>query len=131
VLSRDTRELSAALYNKQRLMFIQARSASLFVPIRSMQYLAVIDREEIIFVDGMRPRLVAISWQHFRYHDRDNLRMPVRYDCVVYQADVIPLQQRLPQAFFLALDTLERKRPVSETAATIVPLSGGPPKSPG
>ncbi len=121
-LFRETRDLTAELYNKQRVLWMQTHEPSLFVPIRAMQYLAVIDREEIIFVDALRPSWVAISWQRFRSRQRDGLQTPVTYDCVIYQADAFEVDKRLQQAFFVALEALAQKQPKPEGGARLTPF---------
>ena len=55
-VARSSLRLSAELFNRCRLLLSRCESEHLFVPIRSMQYQAVIDREEAIFVDNLLAR---------------------------------------------------------------------------
>ena len=47
---REERLLPAPVYNLTHLLLAQTDSGCVFVPIRSMQYMAVLDAEESIFV---------------------------------------------------------------------------------
>ena len=51
-LLREPLTIPAGLYNRCRLLHTRSELPHLFVPIRSMQFLAVIDREETIFIDN-------------------------------------------------------------------------------
>ena len=51
-IQREIRTLPADLYNLARILYCQSGNPALFVPIRDMQYLAVIDIEEIFFFRG-------------------------------------------------------------------------------
>ena len=46
-----------------------------------MQYLAAIDSEEIVFVDGQGPRAIEIAWRDFHTVEREGLRAPVAFTC--------------------------------------------------
>jgi len=80
-IGREQRTVSADLYNKIRLLFSRISGEHLFVPIRSMQYLAAIDSEEIVFVDGQGPRAIEIAWRDFHTVEREGLRAPVAFTC--------------------------------------------------
>jgi hypothetical protein len=120
-IGREQRTVSADLYNKIRLLFVRASGEHLFVPIRAMQYLAVVDQEEIVFVDGQGPRAIEISWQHFRASERDNLRDPVGYTCIYYDEKGREIMNRLQSEFLKALQLMEDRQPRSD-AATITPI---------
>ena len=51
-IGHEDRMLPAVTYNAMRLLIDYSDESSVFLPIRSMQYMAVIDHEEVIFVDG-------------------------------------------------------------------------------
>jgi len=60
-IGHEDRMLPAVTYNTIRTLLAHAirddsDSSSVFLPIRSMQYMAIIDQEEIIFVDGLCAR---------------------------------------------------------------------------
>ncbi len=54
------------------------------MPIRSMQYMAVIDAEEIIFVNSHSRRFIEFSWQHFQPQTREDLSQAVPYQFTYY-----------------------------------------------
>lgn len=113
-LQREERQLPAELYKKILLLFSRLQKGSLFVPIRSMQYLAVIDAEEIVFVDGQGPRSIELAWQHFRPQEREDLRAPVSYECVYYEPKGLQTMQRLQSEFSQALAVVEKRLPRSQ-----------------
>ncbi len=83
-LSRRQRTMSAELYNKIHLLFARSKGDHLLASIRPMQYLAIIDSEKIVFVDGLVPRAIELSWRSFRLQERENLHDSVNYQCVIY-----------------------------------------------
>jgi len=114
---RDTISIPAALYNRCRLLLSRCRYEHIFVPIRSMQFLAVIDEEGIIFVDsqayavrgGEGGRMILLAWQ-FRPELRpDSLTEPVPIDVVCYHPDAVAIQKRLMGDFVRALDILDAR----------------------
>lgn len=121
-LSRQQRSMSADLYNKIHLLFARLNDDHLFVPIRSMQYLAIIDNEEIVFIDGLGPRTIEFAWQAFRPQERDDLREPVNYQCVMYESRAEQTMLRITGEFFTALDSLEKRRPVPGGLSTVTPF---------
>ncbi len=124
----------AALYNRIRLLFRASESGCLFVPIRSMQYLAVIDAEEIIFVDGMGGyivqngqggRVIELTWRDFRPQARQTLADPVSCEVVFYGLRAKEVMTQLIPAFSEALAPMEQRyrnaRPPAR-GARIIPL---------
>lgn len=65
-LAEENRQLPADIYNIAHLLLAMHSTACVFVPIRTMQYLAIIDAEEIVFVDSNYKNEVAIAWTDFR-----------------------------------------------------------------
>ncbi|HHJ13043.1 MAG TPA: hypothetical protein ENJ79_01515 [Gammaproteobacteria bacterium] len=122
-LQREPHQLPAALYKLVHLLFTRLEGESLFVPIRSMQYLAVIDNEEIVFVDGQGPRSIELAWQRFRPQERAGLHEPVPYDCVFYEEKGRQTMKRLQGEFFNALRLLEERRLRAEGGASITSLN--------
>jgi len=70
-----------------------------------MQYMAIIDVEELIFLGGERRCWVDIAWQNFRCRERVLLDQPVTYEIVSYRKGLTEIMQRLRQEFLLALQT--------------------------
>jgi len=120
-IGREIRQLPAEYYRKILLLFSRSRGSSLFVPIRSMQYLAIVDSEEIVFVDGQGPRLIELAWRDFQPGERQDLRAPVTYTCVYYEQKGNAAMARLQAEFFKALELLEERQPRHE-GATVTPI---------
>lgn len=113
-LAQIAASLPAETYNLTRILLSASANACVFVPIRSMQYMAVVDREEIIFVDSQYKRWVEVAWRQFTPQDRAALDEPVDYQAVFYTADAGGTQRRLQGEFHAALDLLaSRRKPAS------------------
>ena len=123
-IGRETRTLPADHYRLIRLLFSHNKNEPLFIPIRSMQYLGVIDREEVIFVDGQGPRIIEVSWRDFLSGERNDLRTPVTYTCIYHDAKGHHTMPRLQHEFFQALKLMEQRQPKSD-GATVTPLDRG------
>jgi hypothetical protein len=116
-LGREPHYLPAAIYNRSRLLLSHSDTGCVFVPIRNLQYQAVIDHEEIIFVDGIGPRVVHVAWEGFRPQTRQGLDEPVPYDRVTYHPDAREIEPRLQGEFALALVLLEQRLKAAEQRA--------------
>jgi hypothetical protein len=122
-LQRLPHSLAAAVYNTAHLLLEQSRDGVVFVPVRSMQYLAVIDHEEIIFLDSQRKNWVEISWQRFRPQQRSALTEPVPYEAVYYSPNADETMRRLQSEFPSALRVVAEKNAPS-TTGRIIKLDG-------
>jgi hypothetical protein len=111
--------LPAATYNLTRILLAGSPNGCVFVPIRPMQYMAVIDQEEIIFVDGQYKRWVAVAWRAFRPGDRASLEDAVAYEAAYYTIEGAALQPRLQAEFHRALELLDARRPVASHADVV------------
>ena len=107
--AREPRFLPAATYNLAHALLSRSTSGCLFVPIRSMQYLAILDVEEFVFLDGERKCWIDIAWQDFRPQVRTSLDEPVPYQAVYYQPDAVHLMARLQAELPPALTDLAAK----------------------
>lgn len=116
-LERKTVPIPAGVHNRCRALLSRCEYGHIFVPIRSMQYLGVIDSREIVFVDsqayavrdGEGGRVIVLAWQ-FRHDLRpDSLNEPVPVDIVYYDASAEEIQKRLLGEFNKALDILETR----------------------
>ena len=124
-VSREARTLPADVYNRAHVLRARGAGGSLFVPIRSMQVLAVLDREEFIFVEREGGRMIDIAWQRFRPQARATLDAPVAYEAVYYTADGAEIMRRLQGEFFKALKELRDREP-RPVSARVLPLSRAP-----
>ena len=122
-IERETASLPAGTYNRLTVLFARGAREPLFVPIRSMQYLAIVDHEEIVFVDGAGPRVIEVAWQNFHRQERVNLQAPVTYDRVYYTATGRQISRRLQGEFFKALLELEKKHAAANPVnGSVTPL---------
>ena len=65
-LGQEPRRLPAAEYNLARMLQARSPQGIAFVPIRSMQILAILDAEEFVFVDNQYKQLALLAWRGFR-----------------------------------------------------------------
>jgi hypothetical protein len=116
-VERHTVTIPAALHNRCRAMLSRCHYEHIFVPIRSMQYLGVIDEEEIVFVDsqayavrgGEGGRVILLAWQFRPDLRSDNLSEPAPIDVVYYDRSAAEIQKRLLGEFNKSLDILEAR----------------------
>jgi len=115
--ARERVNLPASLFNRCLLLLNRAGSRHVFIPIRSMQYQAIIDTAEIIFVDnqgyavseGQGGRLIVLAWDVALRGVRDSLTAPVPIEIVYYNSDGHEIHRRLMADFPKALDRYEAK----------------------
>lgn len=115
-VGREARRLPAAVYNGAHLLVARAVFGAVFVPIRSMQYLAVLDSEEFIFVDRNRGRAIDLAWCKFAPQTRTALDEPVSYEAVFYTPDGVETMRRLQGEFALALRQIAERNAVPRSA---------------
>jgi hypothetical protein len=121
-LSREARSLPAEDYNLTRLLLARASAGCVFVPIRSMQVLAVIDAEEIIFTHREAAREVEIAWTRFRPDERSRLDEPVGFEALYYQPGARETMSRLQGDFLKALRLMaERQAPKTDAHVLAFP----------
>jgi hypothetical protein len=113
---RELSSLPASIHNRLRLLLSRASGASLFIPIRAMQYLAVAEREEVIFIDaqggyahhqGEGGRLIRLAW--WPVMEKSSLCAPVPCEMVYYFEDNKAIQLRLLAEIGPAMDRLLAK----------------------
>jgi hypothetical protein len=117
--AREHLFLPAATYNLAHALLSHSTSGCLFVPIRSMQYLAILDAEEFVFLDGERKCWIDIAWQDFHPQVRTSLDEPVPYQAVYYQPDAAQLMMRLQAELPRALNELAAKGRLAGSARVI------------
>ncbi|SRR6056297_1449959 len=108
--------LPARYYNRCRLFLARSESGCVFIPVRSMQYMGVVDDEEIVFVDSQsghvrhgadRGRPILISWQPRAAGERSSLEAGVPCEVVYYRQGLDDIQRRLESELGPALDRME------------------------
>lgn len=118
-IKREKRTLAAATYNLAIQLLARCETKQLFIPIRSMQYLAIVDLEEFVFVDSQNKCWVDIAWQNFHSHEREALNQPIEYEAVFYREDQTDLMQRLQSEFPFALRAMMAKQAPHDPAKII------------
>ena len=119
-IRRESRTLPAATYNLARILLSRCDLKALFVPIRSMLFLAVVDDQEIIFLDGAVSRSnIELAWQNFRPQVRASLDDPVPYEVAYYTPASLETMKRLQGEFQGALNQLKAKTSLPPTAEVI------------
>jgi hypothetical protein len=124
--------LPAALHNGLRLLVTRAGGSCVFIPLRAMQYLAVADANEIIFIDaqggyayrdGEGGRVIQLAWQPAV--SRASLIAPVFCRMVYYFSDLKGVQSRLRAEMGPAVQRMldrERDEGVATRSARILPF---------
>lgn len=107
--ARESRFLPAKTYNLAHALLARSMAECLFVPIRNMQYLAIIDAEEWVFLDGPHKCWIDIAWQNFHPQVRTSLEEPVPYQAIYYQPEAMRLMTRLQAELPHALQNLAAK----------------------
>lgn len=107
--AREARFLPASTYNLAHSLLSRSPADCLFVPIRAMQYLAILDADEFVFLDGERKCWIDIAWQDFNPRIRTSLDAPVPYQAVYYTPEAEQLMARLQAELPRALNELAAK----------------------
>ena len=132
--AREQVSLPAPLFNRCLLLLNHSKTAHVFVPIRTMQFQAVIDKDEIIFVDshgyavekGRGGRLIVLAWEVALHGPRDSLNEPVPIEVVYYGSERHETHRRLMSEFPKTLDTYEariKEGDIENRTATILSFS--------
>ncbi len=130
-IGHEDRMLPAVTYNAMRTLLAytirdNSDSSSVFLPIRSMQYMAIIDQEEIIFVDGLcAKKSIEFAWRKFTPQQRETLTDPVPYRMSYYDEKALETMKRLQWEFDKALHQQQEKikEQQPETKAEVIDLN--------
>ena len=107
----------AEIYNLHHAFHTRCETGHVFVPIRSLQFMAVLDKNEIVFVDSQSyavskdegGRLILIAWKFAASHDRDALTDPTPCEVVFYDKKNSDLQLRLISEFREAMQLMDQR----------------------
>jgi hypothetical protein len=116
-VARLASALPADLHQAMQRLLGRSRTGCVFVPIRSMQYIGVIDRAEVVFVDSQAyayqgeqgGRLILVAWQPRPAPERASLAEPVPCDVVFYESGLADVQRRLVGELARAVRDLEQR----------------------
>jgi hypothetical protein len=133
VIERESVTLRPDVFNRARLALARSVTDCAFIPIRSMQFQAVITHDEIIFVDnqgyavkdGEGGRIIVLAWDLSAAVQRDSLNQPVPIEIFYFERDLREVHRRIMSEFPIALDShMARDRSQCRPGGTarIVPL---------
>lgn len=116
-VERKQWSVPAEIYNLYRALWQRNLTGHVFVPIRNMQFMAVLDKNEIVFVDSQSyavskdegGRLILVTWKFAESIDRDALADPVPCEVVFYDKYDSNLQLRLVSEFRQAMGLLDKR----------------------
>lgn len=118
-LARTRRSMPARTYNLSRILLARSPDAFVFVPIRSMQYLAIVEPHEFNFVDREARREIELAWQHFAPGERAGLDDPVPFDAVYYGPQAADAMLRLQTEFVKAMELMQARTVPEHTGAVL------------
>ncbi len=114
--------LHADIYNLYHSLYARNEIGHVFVPIRDLQFMAVLDKNEIVFVDGQSyavaknkegenegGRLILLAWKFPVSHDRDSLMDPMPCEVIFYDKKNTDLQLRMISAFKQAMELMDQR----------------------
>lgn len=116
-VARKKWQVPAEIYNLYFSLQSRSQTGHVFVPIRSMQFMAVLDSSEIVFVDSQSyavsrdegGRMIMLAWQFQRGSARTALTDPMPCEVVYYERADTDTQLRLVHEFRGALELLDQR----------------------
>jgi len=105
-------------YNLAHVLLNRSQAKHLFIPIRSLQYLAIIERDAFWFVDSLAyavrgdegGRLIRISWHpELDESQRDGLTQNMDCQVVFYGQDMHDIQIRLNHEFYQSMKLIDER----------------------
>jgi hypothetical protein len=132
-VARERINIRADLFNRCRLALNHSKTDCAFIPVRSMQFQAVISHDEIIFVDnqGYRVqddqggRIIVLAWNLNDAGQRESLTEPVPIEIIYFHENLRDIQRRLMGEFPAALnrhEEIEHGEEGRAQAADVIPL---------
>ncbi|RDH84792.1 MAG: hypothetical protein DIZ80_04820 [endosymbiont of Galathealinum brachiosum] len=110
--------LPSQTYNLAHTLLKRNKSSHLFVPIRSLQYLAIIEMNAIWFVDSLAyatrgdegGRLIRVSWHPLvNVNQRESLTQHMDCRVIFYGGDMQEIQKRLNNEFYQAMLLIDQR----------------------
>lgn len=114
----QTRLLSNT-YNLAHTLLKRSQSDHLFIPIRSLQYLAIIEMNSFWFVDSLAyatrgdegGRLIRISWHPLlKVSQRESLTEHLDCRVIFYGSDMQAIQNRLNHELYQAMLQVDQRQ---------------------
>ena len=134
--TRTEKSISSRMYRQIRSLLQPLGDDFRIVPMRDMQFLAIVSKKEVLFVDSNGPysrqrensgRCICVAWE---FHPGDLDSTPVPYDLVEFEPGCLDSQhpdfeRRLFAEFSRSLEQqLSRQQPARYQThpATVIPL---------
>lgn len=116
-VDRKTWSVPAEIYNLYHSLQRRNEVGHVFVPIRSLQFMAILDKNEIVFVDSQSyavsetegGRLILLAWKFPASHDRDSLSDAMPCEVVFYDKKNSDLQLRMIAEFKEAMELMDQR----------------------
>lgn len=126
--------LLSSTYNLAHLLLNRCQAEHLFVPVRSMQYLAIVEANTFWFVDSLAyavrrnegGRMITVSWHPVNTAKRESMEQHIDCRVMYYDRDMSDVQNRLRREFYqamLLLDQRYRDRYIPAEGARILQFS--------
>lgn len=116
--SQQQSRLISRTYNLAHTLLNRSQASHLFIPIRSLQYLAIIEKDAFWFVDSLAyavrgdegGRLIRVSWHPLlAATERDDLTQNMDCRVVFYGGDMSQIQTRLNSEFYKAMSLVDQR----------------------
>jgi hypothetical protein len=126
--------LLSQTYNLAHVLLNRSESNHLFIPIRSLQYLAILEKDAFWFVDSLAyavrgdegGRLIRVSWHPLiTANEREGLTQNMDCRVIFYGEDMSEIQKRLNSEFYqsmLQIDQRHRDSVHTDCKVSILPL---------
>ncbi|MFV2060941.1 MAG: hypothetical protein ACC653_09675 [Gammaproteobacteria bacterium] len=110
--------LLSKTYNLAHILLKRSQSSHLFIPIRTLQYLAIIENDIFWFVDSLAyavrgdegGRLIRISWKPvIKNAQRNDLTQHMDCRVIFYGTDMSEIQNRLNSEFYQAMLLIDKR----------------------
>jgi len=112
-LSRESLRLGSSIFNAYRLLISRDTGGFVFLPLRNIQFQAIVSPDEILFVDSFGPyhsdiktggRCISFAWQFTDIRQRNSITHPADYEFVRYCEHSDVDNNRLVTELSLALE---------------------------
>ena len=132
-LCEQSRMLSQT-YNLAHVLLNRSQSDHIFIPIRSMQYLAIIENNVFWFVDSLAyavrgdegGRIIRVSWHPVNNaSERESLTQNMDCRVVFYGGDMHDIQNRLSVEFYKSMQLVDQRHRdtiITKSKVSILPL---------
>lgn len=114
----QTRLLSQT-YNLAHILLNRSQSDHVFIPVRSLQYLAIVEKNTFWFVDSLDyavrgnegGRLIRISWHPLLHtNEREGLNQDMDCRVLYYGKDMHDIQNRLGHEFYQSMLQVDQRQ---------------------